>query len=91
MREKKQPTFVLFGKEAITMFKVSAERLIKTTDINYYVGAYTDVRAFVIEKNQRGPFVVINKKEYRKLSKNLSEPKATSRNNFGLVFNSLFN
>lgn len=57
-------TYVLFGKEAILTYKLSAETLLKNNDIKYKVGAYTSVRSFVNETQKWDGFIEITREDY---------------------------
>ncbi len=39
-------TYVLFGDEAVPIYKISIKHLLKTEDIDYTVGMYTSVKEF---------------------------------------------
>lgn len=70
-----QPTYVLFGKEAIELYKYSIDKLVSSNNLKYNVGAYTSISAFITDKNCWYNFKVISKKEYTKLSKHINENK----------------
>ena len=75
MKTTTQPTYVLFGKEAIELYKFSVDKLVLSNNLKYNVGAYTSVSAFIAEKNCWNDFKVISKKEYARLSKHINENK----------------
>ncbi len=75
MKSTSQPTYVLFGKQAIELYKSSVEHLVSSQGLKYNVGAYTNVSAFVADKNRWNDFTIINKKEYAQLSRHISRNK----------------
>ena len=75
MQTTVQPTYVLFGKEAIELYKFSIDKLVSSKNLKYNVGAYTNISTFIADKNCWNNFKVISKKEYTKLSKHINENK----------------
>jgi len=75
MKSTTTPTYVLFGKQAIELYKSSTDNLLQTDGLKYNVGAYTNVSAFIADKNRWNDFTVINKKDYAKLSKHIHSNK----------------
>ena len=75
MKSTTQPTYVLFGKQAIELYKSSLDRLVLSQDLKYNVGAYTNVSAFIADKNCWNDFTIINKKEYAQLAKHINKNK----------------
>jgi len=64
---EKEPTYVLFGNEAIKIYKMSLKLLVTSNHINYKVGAYVDVSNFVKEAQNWDDFIEITEDEYLKL------------------------
>lgn len=56
-------TYVLFGKEAILTYKISAQSLLDN-NIEYKVGAYTSVKSFVNESHKWDGFIEISPQDY---------------------------
>lgn len=75
MKTIKKPTYVLFGNEAVELYKISIDTLVLSNNLKYNIGAYTNISAFIADKNCWNNFKVINKKEYTKLSKHINENK----------------
>lgn len=66
---EEQATYVLFGNEAINIFKVSPHLLIASEDINYDVGEFYDIKTFVQATNVWDAFLEIDKAAYLKLAR----------------------
>ncbi|RPD99622.1 hypothetical protein EGM88_03505 [Aureibaculum marinum] len=66
---KEELTYVLFGAEAIQIYKISLDMLLSSVHLNYKVGAYNDVKTFVKESEKWDDFIEINKNDYIKLKK----------------------
>ena len=64
---EKEPTYVLFGNEAIRIFKMSLKLLVTSNHITYKVGAYVDVSKFVKEAQNWDDFIEISEDDYLKL------------------------
>ncbi len=63
-------TYVLFGKEAVELYTVSLKLLLSsTTYVNYKVGAYNDVKRFMLEQNKWTKFIEIPESDYLYLKK----------------------
>jgi len=58
-------TYVLFGDEAVSIYKVSIKQLLKTEDINYTVGEYFSVKEFFIEKDKWRNYTEISHLDYK--------------------------
>lgn len=65
-KENNEITYVLFGKEAVLLYKTSANSLLNTT-VNYKVGSYTSVKDFVHESQKWDSFIEITQEEYELL------------------------
>ncbi|MET2983983.1 hypothetical protein [Aureibaculum conchae] len=70
---KEELTYVLFGAEAIQIYKISLGMLLSSAHLTYKVGAYNDVKAFVDESKKWDDFIEINKSDYVTLKKKLVE------------------
>ena len=81
MKTATQPTYVLFGKKAIELYKLSIDHLVMSNDLKYNVGTYTDVSSFVADKNCWNDFTIISKTDYTRLIKHINENKS----NFSFV------
>ena len=69
-------TYVLFGDEAISIYKVSIMNLLKTDGINYKVGKYFTVKSFFEEKNKWKNYTEINFSDYLSIKMHIdSSPK----------------
>lgn len=62
-------TYVLFGSEAIRMYKISMKLLVSSAYVEYKIGAYNDVKKFVKETKLWDEFLEINEKDYLALKK----------------------
>ncbi len=82
---EKERTYVLFGNEAIRIYKMSLKLLVTSNHITYKVGAYVDVSKFVKEAQNWDDFIEITEDEYLKLkvsyvkSLNSDKPKKTKK------------
>ena len=65
---EKEPTYVLFGNEAIRIYKMSLKLLLTSNHITYKVGAYLDVSEFVNEAQNWDDFIEISEDDYIKLN-----------------------
>ena len=65
---EKEPTYVLFGNEAIRIYKMSLKLLLTSNHITYKVGAYLDVSEFVNEAQNWDDFIEISEDDYLKLN-----------------------
>lgn len=85
-RSKETYTYVLFGREAIQLYKLSIELLLDAIHIKYKVGAYTNVKQFVNESKKWDDFMEIDKEGYLELKKNNynTRPKK-NKNNFSIL------
>jgi len=77
---EKEPTYVLFGNEAIRIYKMSLKLLISSAHITYRVGAYLDISKFVKDAQKWDDFIEISEDDYQKLNesylKSLSNDKS---------------
>lgn len=74
-----EPTYVLFGAEAIQIYNISINMLLSSAHLSYKIGAYDDVKAFVEESKKWDDFIEINKSDYIAIKKKLVE-KPTNEN-----------
>ena len=67
---KEEYTYVLFGKEAVDLYNVSLKLLLASTSyVEYKVGAYNDVRRFMVEQKKWDQFTEITESDYLYLKK----------------------
>lgn len=64
-------TYVLFGDEAVSIYRVSIKQLLKAEDINYTVGEYLTVKDFFEEKNKWENYIEIDYSNYLTLKNHL--------------------
>ncbi|MCB0474380.1 MAG: hypothetical protein KDC69_01825 [Flavobacteriaceae bacterium] len=64
-------TYVLFGREAIELCKISLELLLLSVDVKFKIGAYNDVKDFVSEAKKWNGFLEISKSDYHLLLKKI--------------------
>lgn len=63
-------TYILFGKEAVDLYKVSLKLLLSSTSyVDYKVGAYNDVKRFMKEQKNWKVFIEIPENDYLYLKK----------------------
>ena len=74
---EKEPTYVLFGNEAIRIYKMSLKLLLTSNHITYKVGAYIDVSKFVKDAQNWDDFIEISEDDFLKL--NVSYLKSINR------------
>ena len=65
---EKEPTYVLFGNEAIRIYKMSLKLLLTSNHITYKVGAYIDVSKFVKDAQNWDDFIEISEDDFLKLN-----------------------
>ncbi len=65
---EKEPTYVLFGNEAIRIYKMSLKLLLTSNHITYKVGAYKDVSKFVKDAQNWDDFIEISEDDFLKLN-----------------------
>ncbi len=58
-------TYVLFGDEAVSIYKISIKHLLKAEDINYEIGEFITVKSFFIEKNKWRNYIEIDYSDYK--------------------------
>ena len=73
MFPEEKPSYILFGKEAVSIFKISLNQLLMSKDLEYAVGKYSSISEFLKEAKNWNDYIEINEKEYKIL-------KANSRN-----------
>ncbi len=67
--ENSEITYVLFGKEAVKLYKVSLKVLINSLDVHFHVGAYSSVKKFVHDTQSWDDFTEISKEDFLTLRK----------------------
>ena len=83
--EKSEITYVLFGKEAIKLYRLSLKTLINSLDVYFKVGAYSSVKKFVSDTQEWDDFIEISKEDFltlRKIASEKDERKLKKRNFF---------
>ncbi len=64
-------TYVLFGDEAVSIYRVSIKHLLKAEDVKYAVGRYVTVKSFFEEKEKWKNYIEIDYPDYVTLKKHL--------------------
>ena len=85
--EKSDITYVLFGKEAIGLYKMSIRMLINSIEVDYKVGAYVSIKKFVDETKAWDDFLEISKQDFlllRKVSQKTESPKKVKKASYFL-------
>ena len=70
-KNNQELTYVLFGREAIEICKISLELLLLSVDVKFKIGAFNDVQDFVGEAKRWDGFLEISKHEYDLLLKKI--------------------
>lgn len=65
--EHSEITYVLFGKEAVKLYKLSPKALMNSLDVHFHVGAYSSVRKFVSDTKEWDDFIEISKDDFLRL------------------------
>ncbi len=87
--EHSEITYVLFGKEAVKLYKLSLKTLINSLNVNFRVGAYSSIKKFVNDTKEWDDFVEISKEDFltlRKLTSKKTEHKAKKPSFLGKFF-----
>jgi hypothetical protein len=91
---EKEPTYVLFGNEAIRIYKMSLKLLISSAHITYKVGIYSDVSKFVKDAQKWDDFVEISEDDYLKLNesylKSINNEKSKRSKNKKSIISRIF-
>ena len=80
--ENSEITYVLFGKEAIKLYKLSLKILMNSSDVDFKVGAYSSVKKFVNDTKGWDDYTEIPKEDFlllRKISSDNDEVKTPKR------------
>ena len=72
-------TYVLFGKEATLIYKVSPRMLLATKDVQFCVGAFSSVKLFVRESKLWDGFIEIPKQDYNMLKSRSCSPRSSQK------------
>jgi len=64
-------TYVLFGDEAVSIYRISIKHLLKAEDLKFTVGEYSSVKEFFIEKNKWDNYIEIDYKNYATIKSHL--------------------
>ncbi|NNC71163.1 MAG: hypothetical protein HKN90_10110 [Flavobacteriaceae bacterium] len=82
-------TYVLFGKEAIKLHRLSLKALTNSIDVNFRVGAYSSIKKFVNDTKEWDDFAEISKEDFlilRKINTNKVSYKSKKRTFFSRLF-----
>ena len=82
-------TYVLFGKEAVKLYRLSPKALMNSLDVDFHVGAYSSVRKFVSDTKDWDDFVEIPKEDFllfRNLPLKQSERRPKKKDFFSKLF-----
>ena len=88
-KEDNEITYVLFGKEAIKLHKLSRRALMNSLDVNFRVGAYSSVKKFVNDTKEWDDFAEISKEDFlilRKMQTNKVDHKHKKRDFLSRLF-----
>lgn len=66
------PTYILFGKFAIALYKMSVSRLLRSENVDYTIGEYTDVKEFFKEKENWDDCIEIEYDDYIKINNHIN-------------------
>lgn len=82
-------TYVLFGDEAVSIYRVSIKQLLRTNGIDYTVGEYESVKEFFKEKEKWRKYIEIDYADYHtiKLHLELKTGIRKKRKNRFSIFN----
>jgi len=72
-------TYVLFGDEAVSIYKVSIKQLLKAKGIDYTVGEYFSVKEFFIEKDKWRNYTEISHSDYKTIKQFLDAKLAYNK------------
>tara|TARA_R110002073_G_scaffold220418_1_gene380575 strand:- start:62115 stop:62408 length:294 start_codon:yes stop_codon:yes gene_type:complete len=64
IKQESDLTYVLFGSEAIRMYRISMKLLLSSPYVEYKVDAYNDVKKFVRETKNWDEFLEINEYDF---------------------------
>lgn len=84
-------TYVLFGKEAIFIYQISLDKLLRTEDIKYDIGEFSTIKKFKEESEKWDDFIEIEFEDYLKIQahfkkKNLIQGLANKKKSFWKFF-----
>jgi len=68
-------TYVLFGKEAISIYNISLIQLKITKDVKYGIGKFRNVKKFNEECERWDDFMEIDEIDYNKIQKHFKKNK----------------
>lgn len=84
-------TYILFGDEAISIYKISIKHLLKAEDVIYKVGKYFTVKDFFEEKDKWKSYIEIDYSDYTAIKKHLKKkPEFSKEEKKRFSFFSLF-
>lgn len=82
-------TYVLFGKEAVKLYRLSLKTLLNSLDVEFRVGAYSSVKKFVSDTKEWNDFIEISKEDFlslRSLSSEKTKRKKTKQSFLSKIF-----
>ena len=82
-------TYVLFGKEAIKLHRLSLKALTNSLDVNFRVGAYSSIKKFVNDTKEWDDFAEISKEDFLILRK-INTNKVTYKSKKSTFLSRLF-
>jgi len=66
---EREYTYVMFGSEAISLYKMSISILLASSYVEYKIGAYVDVKQFVQETLKWDSFIEISESDFKRIRK----------------------
>ena len=66
---EREYTYVMFGSEAISLYKMSLSILLASSYVEYKIGAYIDVKQFVQETQKWDSFIEISESDFKRIRK----------------------
>ena len=66
---EREYTYVMFGSEAISLYKMSLRILLSSSYVEYKIGAYIDVKQFVQETQKWDSFIEISESDFTRIRK----------------------
>lgn len=89
IENKETPTYVLFGSNAIELYKISIEELLKQRSIRFHIGKYSDLNEFFKERQRWDDCIEIPFQDFVKLDlyKNAQDQKSKKKKRFNFFKN----
>lgn len=66
---EREYTYVMFGSEAISLYKMSLSILLASPYVEYKIGAYIDVKQFMHETQKWDSFIEITESDFKRIRK----------------------